>query len=367
MSKLSVKNLSKNFGNTTILENININVNDGEFIVLVGPSGSGKSTILRIIAGLEEASSGNIEIDDNPVTNLPPNKRDIAMVFQNYALYPHMSIFENLAFPLKMRRLPNDQIKKAVNETSNLLSLQDHLNKKPKELSGGERQRVALGRAIIRKPKIFLLDEPLSNLDAKLRLQMRAELLKLHRTLSATIVYVTHDQVEALTMGTRIAVLNNGQIQQLDTPQNIYKTPQNLFVAGFIGTPPMNFFKFRVTDNTTFDFLSETVKLNKQSDVLNKLIVKNYQNKNLILGIRPEHIKLSTDGDFKFNANVEILEMLGDDFLIYGTAKEKKDKIDFIVKSSGQCNIKQHDLITLCIDLNKAHFFDLESAGRICI
>ena len=365
MAKLSINNLSKSFSNTKILDDINIDVKDGEFIVLVGPSGSGKSTILRIIAGLEQPTLGKIEINDKFVNSLPSNKRDIAMVFQNYALYPHMSVFDNLAFPLKMRKINSEQIKKAVNETSALLNLQNHLNKKPRELSGGERQRVALGRAIIRKPQIFLLDEPLSNLDAKLRVQMRLELLRLHKALLATIVYVTHDQVEALTMGNRIVVLDNGKVQQIDTPENIYKMPQNLFVAGFIGTPQMNFFKLQVIDNTKIDFLGEIINLSKPNNVLNKLLTNNYQNKELVLGIRPEHISMDSTSDLKFDVTVELVEMLGDDFLIYATVKGKKSKADVVIKSSQKCNVKQSNLITISIDLAKAHFFDLNTNCRI--
>ena len=243
MTKLQIKNLSKNFGNTKILENINLEINEGEFVVLVGPSGSGKSTILRIIAGLETPSTGEVLINNKVINDLKPKDRDIAMVFQNYALYPHMSIFDNLAFPLKMKNIDKKIIDKSVNDISSMLGINHYLAKKPKELSGGERQRVALGRAIIRKPELFLMDEPLSNLDAKLRTQMRAELLKLHKSLSSTVIYVTHDQIEALTMGNKIAVLNHGEMQQVGTPSEIYNNPRNIFVAGFIGNPGMNFFK----------------------------------------------------------------------------------------------------------------------------
>lgn len=330
MTKLQIKNLSKNFDDTKILEDINLNIEEGEFVVLVGPSGSGKSTILRIIAGLETPTSGEIVLNNKLINNFKPKDRDIAMVFQNYALYPHMSIFDNLAFPLKMRNIDKKIINKSVNDISSMLGIKHYLAKKPKELSGGERQRVALGRAIIRKPQLFLMDEPLSNLDAKLRTQMRAELLKLHKTLSSTVIYVTHDQIEALTMGNKIAILNHGEIQQIGTPGDIYNNPVNTFVAGFIGNPGMNFFK-------------------------------GLTNKKAILGIRPEHLRINQEKDITFTASIDLIEMLGNEFLIYA----KTDDQSFAVKTSDRLNLKRNDQIKVTIDLSKALFFDENTGKRI--
>lgn len=350
MAKLQIKNLSKSFGDVKVLDHININASDGEFVVLVGPSGSGKSTILRIIAGLEKSTSGEIQINNKIITELSPKDRDIAMVFQNYALYPHMSVYENLAFPLKMKNTSKDEIKKAVNETSELLGIKHYLKKKPKELSGGERQRVALGRAIIRKPLLFLMDEPLSNLDAKLRTQMRSELLKLHKTLSTTVIYVTHDQVEALTMGNKIVVLNQGKIQQIGTPHDIYTNPENIFVAGFIGSPGMNFF---------------------DSEIINGNI-KLFKEKKLTLGIRPEHMSLidkptssNKDDEIIFEASIYLLEMLGNEHLIHATIIGKKQKTSFTIKVFKEHNLKINDKITVSIDLNKAYYFDTSSGNRL--
>src|SRR5215210_5418756 len=246
MASVTLDHVTKRFGEVTAVNDININVNDKEFLVLVGPSGCGKSTTLRLIAGLEELSSGNIYIGDRLVNDVAPKDRDIAMVFQSYALYPHMSVYDNLAFGLKLRKTPKKEIDRRVHEAAEILGIGTLLNRKPKQLSGGQRQRVALGRAIVREPKVFLMDEPLSNLDAKLRVQTRAELIKLHRRLGITTVYVTHDQVEAMTMGDRIAVMSNGVVQQCDKPLVLYNHPVNLFVAGFIGSPAMNFFEGKI-------------------------------------------------------------------------------------------------------------------------
>src|SRR3989338_3064666 len=316
MTKLQIKNLTKNFDDTKILEDINLNIEEGEFVVLVGPSGSGKSTILRIIAGLEIPTSGEIFLNNKLINDFKPKDRDIAMVFQNYALYPHMSIFDNLAFPLKMRNIDKKTINQSVNDISSMLGIKHYLAKKPKELSGGERQRVALGRAIIRKPQLFLMDEPLSNLDAKLRTHMRSELLKLHKTLSSTVVYVTHDQIEALTMGNKIAVLNHGRIQQVGTPEEIYNNPVNIFVGGFIGNPGMNFFKG----------------------------VSGEKN---ILGIRPEHLLINQEKDITFNATIDLIEMLGNEFLIYAKTNNNQS---FAVKASDSFNLKRNDEIKVTID-----------------
>ncbi len=345
MSKLQIKSLSKYFGTTKILEDINLEIEDGEFVVLVGPSGSGKSTILRIIAGLETPDSGEISINNKVINDLKPKDRDIAMVFQNYALYPHMSIFDNLAFPLKMRNHDRETIKKSVNDISSMLGIQKYLSKKPKELSGGERQRVALGRAIIRKPQLFLMDEPLSNLDAKLRTQMRSELLKLHKALSSTVIYVTHDQIEALTMGNRIAVLNHGEIQQIGTPEEIYNNPVNVFVGGFIGNPGMNFFDL------------ETLQDHKLIKDLNLI------NKEITLGIRPEHLYINQEKDITFNATIDLIEMLGNEFLIYASSNLQKST--FSIKATENKNLSQNNNIKVSIDLSKALFFNKNNGERI--
>ena len=341
MATLKLKNLFKYFGETKILDDINLSINDGEFVVLVGPSGSGKSTILRTVAGLEEPTSGQIEINNKSVNNLQPKDRDIAMVFQNYALYPHMTVFENLSFPLRMMKYKKDEIKKTVLEAASLLGIKQYLTKKPKELSGGERQRVALGRAIVRKPKLFLMDEPLSNLDAKLRTQMRSELLKIHKALSATVIYVTHDQVEALTMGNKIAVLNHGKIQQIGTPSEIYNNPVNTFVAGFIGSPQMNLFDL-------------------ESGIINK---KDLSGKKMFLGVRPEHMSISNNGEAVFESVVELVEMLGNEYIVY--LKDVNYKSNFSIKVLNGCNLKRNDKVKVKIDFSKALYFDKSSTLRV--
>ncbi len=289
MSNVILKNIRKTYDNNkTVINNVNLEIKDKEFIVLVGSSGCGKSTLLRMIAGLEDITSGEIYIDDKKVNDIAPKDRDIAFVFQSYALYPHMTVRENIAFGLKMRKTPKDEIDKKVKEAAEILNLTEYLDRKPKQLSGGQRQRVALGRAIVRNPKVFLMDEPLSNLDAKLRVQMRSEIKKLHEKLQTTFIYVTHDQTEALTMGDRIVVLNNGNISQIDTPDNIYNNPANTFVAGFIGSPEMNFINGR--------------DLGLDEEIL--------------YGIRPEKM-IKPDGDIKISVAVEISEMLGAEKIAY--------------------------------------------------
>ena len=369
MAKLELKNISKDFGNTKVLQNINLTVSDGEFTVLVGPSGSGKSTILRIIAGLENATNGEVTIDEKIINNFAPKDRDIAMVFQNYALYPHMNVYENLAFPLQMRNTNKQTIKESVEDTSELLGIKQYLKKKPKELSGGERQRVALGRAIIRKPKIFLMDEPLSNLDAKLRTQMRGELLKLHKTLSNTIIYVTHDQIEALTMGSKIVVLNHGEIQQIGTPSEIYHNPANIFVGSFIGNPPMNFFNISITENLKLLFVNKLQDVNLGEKLIRIIKEKGLINKDLVLGIRPEHIylreKANSIDEISFNATIDLLEMLGNEYLVY--AKTENSKTNFSIKTFEDRHYKRNDKITAVFNLQKALFFEKASDRRIIL
>jgi multiple sugar transport system ATP-binding protein len=296
MSSVTLKNIKKTYDNNkTVINNVNLEIKDKEFVVLVGASGCGKSTLLRMIAGLEEISSGEISIGDRVVNNVPPKDRDIAFVFQSYALYPHMTVRENIAFGLKMRKVPKAEIERKVQEAAKILNLDEYLDRKPKQLSGGQRQRVALGRAIVRNPKVFLMDEPLSNLDAKLRVQMRSEIKKLHERLQTTFIYVTHDQTEALTMGDRIVVLNNGDIQQVGTPEEIYNNPQNIFVAGFVGSPQMNFID------------GKELGLDE----------------NILYGIRPEKM-LKPDGEIKLTVNVEISEMLGSEKIAYFNIGDKK-------------------------------------------
>lgn len=296
MSSVILKNIKKTYDNNkTIINNINLEIKDKEFVVLVGASGCGKSTLLRMIAGLENISSGEIYIDDKLVNNIQPKDRDIAFVFQSYALYPHMTVRENIAFGLKMRKIDKATIDKKVQEAAEILDLTEYLDRKPKQLSGGQRQRVALGRAIVRNPKVFLMDEPLSNLDAKLRVQMRSEIKKLHEKLQTTFIYVTHDQTEALTMGDRIVVLNNGDIQQVDTPDGIYNDPKNTFVAGFVGSPQMNFIEGKALG------LDE----------------------NILYGIRPEKMT-NPNGDIKLTVNIEISEMLGSEKIAYFNIENNK-------------------------------------------
>ena len=327
MSNVILKNIKKSYDNNKIVINdVNLEIKDKEFVVLVGASGCGKSTLLRMIAGLENITSGDIFIDDKKVNDIPPKDRDIAFVFQSYALYPHMTVRENISFGLKMRKVPKNEIEKKVQEAAQILNLGEYLDRKPKQLSGGQRQRVALGRAIVRNPKVFLMDEPLSNLDAKLRVQMRAEIKKLHEKLQTTFIYVTHDQTEALTMGDRIVVLNNGNIQQVGSPDEIYNNPKNTFVAGFIGSPQMNFIEGKY--------------LNLDD--------------NILYGIRPEKM-LSADGDIRLTVDVDILEMLGSEKIAYFDIGAKRcsavlnsefnigNKLDLCIKSD---NLYKFDKIT---------------------
>ena len=331
MSNVVLKNIKKTYDNKkTVINNVNLEIKDKEFIVLVGASGCGKSTLLRMIAGLEDISEGEIFIGDTKVNNIAPKDRDIAFVFQSYALYPHMTVRENIAFGLKMRKVPKDVIEKKVKEAAEILDLGEYLDRKPKQLSGGQRQRVALGRAIVRNPKVFLMDEPLSNLDAKLRVQMRSEIKKLHEKLQTTFIYVTHDQTEALTMGDRIVVLNNGDIQQVDTPDEIYNNPKNTFVAGFVGSPQMNF-------------------INGKDLGLDE---------NILYGVRPEKM-IKPDGDIKINVNVEISEMLGSEKIAYFNIGESKCS----AKLGADVNIgKSLELSVNSADLYK---FDKQTGERI--
>ncbi len=318
MARIELKNVSKFYDpHQPVIENLNLTVNDAEFLVLVGPSGCGKSTTLRLIAGLETASAGKIFIADKLVNALPPKDRDISMVFQNYSLYPHMTVYDNMAFGLKLRKYSREKIRERVQEAADILEIGPLLNRKPKQLSGGQRQRVALGRAIVRKPQVFLFDEPLSNLDAKLRLQMRAEIKKLHQQLQITMVYVTHDQVEAMTMGDRIAVMKDGIIHQLDTPLNVYREPADLFVAGFIGSPAMNFIRTVIAPDQTLRSDALALELPLLPEYREYLL--NNPGKDVVIGIRPENLTTLAPAQpfIKIQAELELLEPLGNATILY--------------------------------------------------
>jgi len=349
MSKITIKNLEKSFNNNKVIKNFNINISDGEFIVLVGPSGCGKSTLLRMISGLESIDQGEIYLDTKLINNLIPSKREIAMVFQSYALYPHMNVFENMSFGLKMEKIPKNEIHDKVKSAAATLQIEDLLERKPKQLSGGQRQRVAIGRAITRNPKVFLFDEPLSNLDAALRSEMRVEISKLHKKLKSNIIYVTHDQIEAMTLADRIVVLNNGIIEQFGTPNDIYSDPNNIFVAEFIGSPKMNIIKI----NKDQIINSNTIELFK-----NKITFENFEFKDEIyLGVRPENISINDDNEIKLDVKVDLIENLGFEKIIY----TKISGNEIIIKSSENVN-GQSSKISFSKD--KVLFFD-KSKKRI--
>ncbi|MBN1688460.1 MAG: sn-glycerol-3-phosphate ABC transporter ATP-binding protein UgpC [Candidatus Omnitrophica bacterium] len=368
MADVVLKNVSKSYGDRVqAVKSVDLEVRDKEFVVLVGPSGCGKSTTLRMVAGLEEISEGEIYIDKQIVNDIPAKNRDIAMVFQNYALYPHMSVYENLAFGLKLRRYPKKEIDRRVREAAEILGLckGDMLSRKPKELSGGERQRVAVGRAIVRKPKVFLFDEPLSNLDAKLRVQMRMELQKLHNRLQCTMIYVTHDQVEALTLGDRIVVMRDGLIQQVADPVNLYESPSNKFVAGFIGSPPMNFLKGTIlSENGSYFFYDRGIKLRLLPQHHSKISA--YRNKSVVFGIRPEDIYdkiFAQDArpEFTITATVDMVEPMGSEIYIYLNAGNNS----FVARVSNQDTATVNQDLQMVFDMSKAHFFDPESEEAI--
>ena len=365
MASLSLKNVCKVYPNGFVaVKDFNLEIADQEFIIFVGPSGCGKSTTLRMIAGLEEISSGELWIDDKLVNDVEPMNRDIAMVFQNYALYPHMTVYDNMAFGLKLRKVPKAEIDKAVHEAAKILDIEHLLDRKPKALSGGQRQRVAMGRAIVRSPKVFLMDEPLSNLDAKLRVQMRVEISKLHQRLQTTIIYVTHDQTEAMTLGTRIVVLKDGIIQQVDTPQNLYNTPNNIFVAGFIGSPQMNLIDAEVKANgSQVDLvLSDTVTITLPVEKSKKLIDGNYVGKTVVVGIRPEDIKddeefVAAHADHTFEAQVKVYELLGAEVnLHYDIAQTT-----CTAKVNPRTTARPGDTVKFAMDIARLHVFDKET------
>ena len=349
MSFLDLKNVTKIYPNgTKAVHETSLSIEEGEFMVFVGPSGCGKSTLLRMVAGLEDITEGEITLDGNLINEVDPSERDIAMVFQNYAIYPHMNVYNNLAYGLKNRGIDKKDIEQKVNEAAKLLQISDYLERKPSMLSGGQRQRVAMGRAIVRNPKIFLFDEPLSNLDAKLRIQMRLEIKKLQQKVGVTSIFVTHDQTEAMTLADKLAVINNGIIEQLATPIEIYNNPKSLFVAGFIGSPQMNFIDGELKNNT---LSAEGFEIKN---------VKSDFNCDITLGIRPEHLSQSDNG--LINLNVDLVEQLGSDNLVYGQLKDKKD---FCYRCPGNLIIKKGDKLSLNIDNENYFIFDKSSGKRV--
>ncbi|MDD3420153.1 MAG: sn-glycerol-3-phosphate ABC transporter ATP-binding protein UgpC [Candidatus Gastranaerophilales bacterium] len=345
MSKVLLEKIKKSYDQNQIIKGVDLEIEDKEFLVLVGPSGCGKSTLLRIIAGLEDVTEGKVFIGSKNVTNIHPKDRDIAMVFQNYALYPHMSVYDNMAFALKMRKTPKDQIDKKVKEAAQILDLTQYLDRKPSQLSGGQRQRVALGRAIVRNPKVFLMDEPLSNLDAKLRSSTRFEIKKLHKKLDTTFIYVTHDQVEAMTMGDRIAVLHQGKLQQLGSAQEIYNKPKNTFVAGFIGSPSMNFIEGEIK--------------NKKFTAPNIEIDADFDDQKAILGIRPEDLCIDENG--QISSTVDLVEMLGSEKLLH----LKFNDTNIIAKVTSDIDIEQGAQIKLSPVYEKIIFFNKETTESL--
>ena len=364
MASLSLKGIGKRYPNGfEAVKDFNLEIEDQEFIIFVGPSGCGKSTTLRMIAGLEEITTGDLFIDGKRMNEIEPKDRDIAMVFQNYALYPHMTVFDNMAFGLKLRKVPKEEIEQKVLEAAKILDLEQLLDRRPKALSGGQRQRVAMGRAIVRNPKVFLMDEPLSNLDAKLRVQMRAEIASLHQRLGATIIYVTHDQTEAMTLGTRIVVLKDGVIQQVDTPKKLYNEPQNLFVAGFIGSPQMNFIDAVCKvhgEEVRLEFGDFSIVLPPQK--AKKLIDGGYADKTVVMGIRPDdiddsQIQIETYGDTVIEADVTGYELLGSEVLLYYTVAG----VNMTARVDARTTAKIGDHIRLALDPEKIHVFDKES------
>jgi multiple sugar transport system ATP-binding protein len=366
MASLSLKNVCKVYPNGfEAVKDFNLEIADKEFIIFVGPSGCGKSTTLRMIAGLEDISSGELKIGDRVVNDVEPKDRDIAMVFQNYALYPHMTVYDNMAFGLKLRKVPKTEIDKMVREAAKILDLEKLLDRKPKALSGGQRQRVAMGRAIVRNPKVFLMDEPLSNLDAKLRVQMRIEIAKLHQRLGTTIIYVTHDQTEAMTLGTRIVVMKDGVVQQVDTPQNLYDKPQNLFVAGFMGSPQMNFI------DATVEVKGDTANLNVKGAGLSiplppakskKLIEGGYAGKTVTFGIRPEDIydsqmMVEAKSESTFDTTIRVYELLGAEVFLYADLAE----FPITARVDPRTTARPGDKVKFAMDVEKIHVFDKET------
>ena len=369
MASLSLQHINKTYPNGfQAVKDFNLEIEDKEFIIFVGPSGCGKSTTLRMIAGLEEISGGTLKIGDKVMNDVEPKDRDIAMVFQNYALYPHMTVYDNMAFGLKLRKVPKDQIDKAVREAARILDLEKLLDRKPKALSGGQRQRVAMGRAIVRNPKVFLMDEPLSNLDAKLRVQMRIEISKIHQRLGATIIYVTHDQTEAMTLGTRIVVMKDGVVQQVDTPQHLYEQPGNLFVAGFIGSPQMNFLDAQIAEKGG-DLIAKVGEYDIVIPAAKAKVLKDggYVGKTVVLGIRPEDIHdsqmfIEASPSVPMTSTVKVYELLGAEVFLYFDVNGTQ----VTARVDPRTNSKTGDTIKFAFDMEKSHFFDKETELTIC-
>ena len=369
MASLSLQHINKTYPNGfQAVKDFNLEIEDKEFIIFVGPSGCGKSTTLRMIAGLEEISGGTLKIGDKVMNDVEPKDRDIAMVFQNYALYPHMTVYDNMAFGLKLRKVPKDQIDKAVREAARILDLEKLLDRKPKALSGGQRQRVAMGRAIVRNPKVFLMDEPLSNLDAKLRVQMRIEISKIHQRLGATIIYVTHDQTEAMTLGTRIVVMKDGVVQQVDTPQHLYEQPGNLFVAGFMGSPQMNFLDAQIAEKGG-DLVAKVGEYDVVIPAAKAKVLKDggYVGKTVVLGIRPEDIHdsqmfIEASPSAPMSSVVKVYELLGAEVFLYFDV----DGTQVTARVDPRTTAKTGDPIKFAFDMEKSHFFDKETELTIC-
>ncbi|MBS6581019.1 MAG: sn-glycerol-3-phosphate ABC transporter ATP-binding protein UgpC, partial [Clostridiales bacterium] len=369
MASLSLQHINKTYPNGfQAVKDFNLEIEDKEFIIFVGPSGCGKSTTLRMIAGLEEISGGTLKIGDKVMNDVEPKDRDIAMVFQNYALYPHMTVYDNMAFGLKLRKVPKDQIDKAVREAARILDLEKLLDRKPKALSGGQRQRVAMGRAIVRNPKVFLMDEPLSNLDAKLRVQMRIEISKIHQRLGATIIYVTHDQTEAMTLGTRIVVMKDGVVQQVDTPQHLYEQPGNLFVAGFMGSPQMNFLDAQIAEKGG-DLIAKVGEYDIVIPAAKAKVLKDggYVGKTVVLGIRPEDIHdsqmfIEASPSVPMTSTVKVYELLGAEVFLYFDVNGTQ----VTARVDPRTNSKTGDTIKFAFDMEKSHFFDKETELTIC-
>lgn len=359
MATVELRQVRKQYAQTSVIHGVDLDIKKGQLVVIVGPSGCGKSTLLRMVAGLEAVSSGEIVLNGQCVNDLPPKQRDIAMVFQNYALYPHMNVYENMAYALKMRGMGRSLIQEKVRATAKMLHLDTLLQRKPRDLSGGQRQRVAMGRAMVREPTLFLFDEPLSNLDAKLRVEMRLEIHKLQRSLGITSLYVTHDQVEAMTLADILVVMNQGQIEQLGKPLDIYQKPATLFVASFIGSPAMNFIEADVCDEGSTLVIGEHITLN-----LPRHLLERYDGKKIVLGIRPEMISVARPDDASpLKLRVELVETLGSDTLVYGSLDHSKQQL--VVKLPGQIRTHVGEFLIIALRVADLHFFDKESGHRV--
>jgi len=363
MAQVMLKALNKKYDEVHAVKDVNLHIRDKEFMVLVGPSGCGKSTTLRMVAGLEEITAGEIHIGDRLVNDLPPKDRDIAMVFQNYALYPHMSVYDNMAFGLKMRKFPKADIEKRVKDAAEILGIQELLKRKPRQLSGGQRQRVAVGRAIVRHPQVFLFDEPLSNLDAKLRVQMRVELKKLHSRLETTAIYVTHDQVEAMTLGDRVVVMKDGWIQQVGEPMELYGRPANKFVAGFIGSPAMNFIDVGINE-VNGAIVAEAPGLRLSISPAKAAALRPYKGQQVALGVRPEDVHVAGGGDpahYSFDAAVEVVEPLGSEILL----DVRVGRGTIVARVEPSVRVKIHETVKLAVNADKLHFFDAKTEQAV--